>query len=404
MNASARRRALPTILIARPAARPALLRRMMFARRFLCTAALAVTFATPAAAQDTPLGIPVPADPTLADVVSTSGEDGDVQGVLPGASACRSAPHRAISLPADDAPHDDTEIEWWWWTGHLRTADGRRLAYFVWFASKPWLSVQMADYAITDLSTGQFRYGRQPLIAGHPQRMTDGFRLRGGGARAAGGDGRDAIHIEVGGYELELKLKTTKPPVLEFEDGFGTAYCNSAYVYRRVRMRTTGTLTHGGKRSRLRGTSDFARAWGFLPGVEPVNTSYFTFRLADGRDLFLFLIRLRKDGEEATVQIGSLSDAQGEVTTLHRRDFSLTPTRYWQRDAGCSYPVEYDVRVPGLRLHVRPALEGTEIRALAWPVIYALWPAWPVYWDGPTVVSGGASGQGWMDLSHYCVT
>src|SRR5687768_15182798 len=114
MITSAKRRAFLPILVATPAAGPALLRRMRFARRFLCTAALAVTFAAPAAAQDHPLGIPVPADPTLADVVSTSGEDGDVQGVLPGASACRSAPHRAISLPADDAPHDDTEIEWWW--------------------------------------------------------------------------------------------------------------------------------------------------------------------------------------------------------------------------------------------------------------------------------------------------
>ena len=374
----------------------------MFARHSLCSAALAVTFAAPAAAQAPPLGIPVPADPTLADIVSTSGEDGDAQGALPGASACRSAPHRAISLPADDAPHDDAEIEWWWWTGQLRTQDGRRLAYFVWFASKPWLSAQMADYAITDLSTGRFHYGRQPLIAGRPKGAPDGFRLRGGGARAEGGDGRDTIRIDVEGYALELSLQARKPPVLEFGDGFGTAYCNSAYVYRRVRMRTIGSLLRAGKRTRVRGTSDFARAWGFMPGLEPVNTSFFTFRLADGRDVFLFLIRLRKDGEEASVHIGSLSDADGNVTTLHRRDFELTPTRHWQRDASCSYPVEYDVQVAGMRLHVRPALEGTEIRALRWPSVYALWPAWPVYWDGPTVVSGDARGEGWMDLSHYC--
>lgn len=56
----------------------------------------------------------------------------------------------------------------------------------------------------------------------------------------------------------------------------------------------------------------------------------------------------------------------------------------------------------GLRLRIGPALDSTELRALRTPAVYALWPGWPLTWDGETVVSGDAAGQGWLDLGHYC--
>lgn len=33
-------------------------------------------------------------------------------------------PVRDVELPADDAAHD-APFEWWYWVGHLETADGR---------------------------------------------------------------------------------------------------------------------------------------------------------------------------------------------------------------------------------------------------------------------------------------
>ena len=81
----------------------------------------------------------------------------------------------------------------------------------------------------------------------------------------------------------------------------------------------------------------------------------------------------------------------------------MRPTRYWRRDSTCSYPVEWDVDVKGLRLHVRPSLEHTELRATRWPEMYALWPEWPAYWTGETLVSGDATGRGWLENAGYCL-
>src|SRR5438128_2691341 len=92
----------------------------------LASAALAQTASGSGTPPAPPLGTPIPTDPTVSDLLATSTLGGDAGGLLPGARACSSAPHQPLSLRADDAPHNhSTYIEFWWWTGHLVTADGR---------------------------------------------------------------------------------------------------------------------------------------------------------------------------------------------------------------------------------------------------------------------------------------
>jgi predicted secreted hydrolase len=335
-------------------------------------------------------------------LLSTRSGSGNTQGILPGAGACDSARPEPVSLPADDAPHNETYFEWWWWYGHLVTPEGRRLGFTVLFASKPWGHFQMADYAITDLTNGTFHYGRQPLIVGELATTEEGFRLRGDHVAATGGDGHDALHVDVDGYELDLSMDSSKPPVITLDDGYETAYCNSFRLYSRMRMAITGTLKQDGRSVTVDGAGDFFHQWGFMPFLDIVSTQFLSFELDDGRDIFIAVGRLRSDGDEFTIHLGSISDAAGNATALHSGNFTITPTRFWQRDASCSYPVEYDVMVQGLRLHVRPPLEQAEVRATRWPLMYALWPAWPVYWDGETIISGDATGRGWLDLIRYC--
>jgi hypothetical protein len=50
---------------------------------------------------------------------SDGGDAGSIDGGL-----CDVNPTGLVSLPADDGQHDDAGIEWWYWTGHLETADG----------------------------------------------------------------------------------------------------------------------------------------------------------------------------------------------------------------------------------------------------------------------------------------
>ncbi|MGE3707901.1 MAG: lipocalin-like domain-containing protein, partial [Vicinamibacterales bacterium] len=47
----------------------------------------------------------------------------------PGPEWTRAAPGRPIVLPADHASHPEYKLEWWYYTGNLDAADGRRFGY-----------------------------------------------------------------------------------------------------------------------------------------------------------------------------------------------------------------------------------------------------------------------------------
>jgi predicted secreted hydrolase len=355
-----------------------------------------------------PLDIPVPTGATLQDVLSTHNESGDGQGILPGAGACDSAQHRAISLPGDDRAHNATEYEYWWWYGHVATRDHHRLAFMVTFTSRPWALYYGVEYNLTDLSTGTYHWGRQPLIAGRPESTTRGVQLRGESAFAQVMDGRTTLRLDIDGYALRLAFKPAKPAILNGGDGHQTVYCQNSYEYSRVRMPTTGKVGHTGAMRSVTGTSTLHHQWGFLPAeltteIGIPNSSVLSFELADGRDIFLWDVTVRRGGKEITFHTGYISDAQGRVTTLHPGDYTTTPTRVWRRDATCSYPVEWDANIKGIHLHARASVDAAEMRPFRHPEVIALFPSYAKpYWDGETIVSGDGSGRGWIDITHYC--
>ena len=368
----------------------------------LCAIVLACVIAQVAHAS--PYGIPVPGGPpTAQDLTGTSTEGGDAQSAAPGAGACNAVPHQPISLPADDAPHSaDASLEWWWWYGHLTTSDGRRLAYLVWFATRPEADVTWADYIVADMSNGTYHYGREPMIQGLPKDTKNGFDLQAAHASALGGDGHDSLGLDVDGYRLNLTLEATRPPTIQLGDGYLSFYCSSSYYYTREGMRASARLVDGGRTVAATGDGNFTHQWGFMPGMETLNYNYLSFQLADGRDIVVAQMRLDHDPDHSRIESGSISYPDGRSTLLHHGDFSFTPTRWWQRDATCRYPVEWDVRVRSMHLHARAALDDSEVRATGHPETYAMWPEWPDYWSGPSIVSGDAPGVGWIENGRYC--
>jgi predicted secreted hydrolase len=240
-------------------------------------------------------------------------------------------------------------------------------------------------------------------MLGQPQGTRGGFAARGRNASATGGDGKDRLIIAVDGYKLDLSLKATRPPVFLFGNGYLNAYCNTSYFYTRPRMDVAGTLQHSGPPVPVTGTAIFDRNWGFDPAQEIAGWDWMNFQLDDGRDIAVVVISLLNGNTTITLRTGVISDQHGNEVHLHPGDFTATPTRYWQRDATCRYPVDWDVTIKGLTLHAHALLDRTEMRSLRSPLTYALWPGWPLIWDGPTAITGDTTGQGWNDLGHYCL-
>ena len=201
------------------------------------------------------------------------------------ASSARPADPQPIVLPRDDGPHDRL-TEWWYVTGHLRTADGHRFGFedVVFRAERGGFPVSWASHlALTDETGGQFHYAQRsevgPQVDHSPRDAAGaptGYDLHVAGLDPAtlapptgdalvhGRRGRHATRSrrrprasEVAGrpgrrFGLDLRLDADAPPALHEGDGyidFGPA--GGSYYYSRTRMTATGTVTLGGERSQV---------------------------------------------------------------------------------------------------------------------------------------------------------
>ena len=144
-------------------------------------------------------------------------------------------------FPRDHFTHDDFRTEWWYATGQVRTAEGRRFGYqFTIFrrgvrppddrtpVASRWVvdHLPLGHFALTDI-TGERFYFDQRLERGAFGRA--GFAQPGGAdprlawvddwAIALGQDGSFAIKAVQPGAVLDLKLEPTRPPLLNGEGG-----------------------------------------------------------------------------------------------------------------------------------------------------------------------------------------
>lgn len=336
-----------------------------------------------------------------------------------------------VVLPRDDGPHDRL-TEWWYYTGHLRAAGGRRLGFelVVFRAERGSLPVSWASHlAITDETEGRFHYAQRseigPQVArtGTPEAAGRAFAFAmsgfdpaapGSAPRApwllAGGDGRDVLSAaataeEVAGdpaaaIGLELELAALKPPVLHDGEGwidFGPA--GGSYYYSRTRMAATGLVVLGEERLEVEGTAWFDHQWGDFISAGAGGWDWFALNLDDGTDLTLSLVRAA-DGSYP-LAYGTLVEPDGTARHLDASAFRVEATGVWTSPVtGTAWPAGWRVSVPDrdLELAVRPTVAHQELDTRATTGV--------VYWEGSQRVSGSragraVSGVGYVELTGY---
>ncbi|MBI2374446.1 MAG: carotenoid 1,2-hydratase [Deltaproteobacteria bacterium] len=300
------------------------------------------------------------------------------------------SPTGRVTLPADDSVHASAPIEWWYWTGHLQTDDGKWLGFEeVFFRVVQFgFSVQFAHHALTDVSAGTFHYAEERAFSA-PRAVPNGFELVLGPISASGGDGHDVLHAEVDGKKLDLTLEATDAPVLQHGDGYTDyAFGGNTYYYSRERMTAEGTLTTTTASVRVRGSAWFDHQWGEIQTAITAGWDWFALQLDDGREVMIFVVRV--DGEDVLVG-GSVSTEECGQLDIGPDDFSLTPTGTWASSDGCTYPAGWDLTVNGETFVITPVLADQELKTLL-----------QRYWEGAAEVSGASTGRAYVELTGYC--
>jgi predicted secreted hydrolase len=337
---------------------------------------------------------------------------------------------RPFTLPRDHGPHLEYQTEWWYFTGNVVAADGRRFGFQLTFFRRgltpgplpdgPGLSsnqVYFAHLAITDVA------GRRHVAAERFSRGAGGLAgatgepfavwLEDWRADSLNPDG-SAVRLVARdtetGLALDLALAATKPLVAHGDRGLSPKSDepgNASYYVGYTRMTARGRLGVSGRASAdslaLHGMEVSGEAWfdhewstsALGPGA--VGWDWFSLRLDDGRELMLFQIR-REDGSIEPVSGGTFIERNGHTRRLLRDDVSIDVLDHWTSpESGGRYPSRWRVRVLSAQLDlvVEPWLDDQEMRTSF------------VYWEGAVRVApapGGAhrvTGAGYVELTGY---
>lgn len=321
-----------------------------------------------------------------------------------------------LTLPRDHASHPDYRIEWWYYTGHLSTEEGRRFGYQLTFfrvgvdpsPANPsrWAvrDLHMAHLAVTDVTGAQHVAAERLNRAGMAWAgaATDRYRVWNDSWEARREGHRHLLRAADDRVAIDLELLETAP-VLHGDGGYsrkGATPGNASHYYSMTRMPTKGRLRVGGQRFAVTGASWMDHEFGtsFLEASQQ-GWDWLSLSLEDGTDLMMFRLRAR-DGTIDPASSGTLVTPEGERLTLAPQAFSLDPGRTWRSpQTGAVYPVAWRVRVPASQLELRltPLLDAQEMRMPRSGV---------VYWEGAIVAEGRRgdqpiTGRGYLEMTGY---
>ena len=331
------------------------------------------------------------------------------------AGFARALAPRPMSFPEDHGPHPDFRMEWWYYTGNLKTSAGRHVGFQLTFfrialspaeepRSSAWATRQLyvAHFAVTDTAGGRFhaasRTSRAALDLAGAQATP--FRVWVESWSAEGEGGATRLRAREGDVAIDLTVSPAKPVVLQGDRGLsrkGPEPGNASFYYSLTRMPTRGTVRLGSETLEVSGEAWMDREWSTSAlGAAVEGWDWFAVQLDDGRELMVYLLR-RRDGTLDPFSAGTLVAADGTARRLEAAEVQVETLAHWTSPhSGVRYPARWRLSVPSaeLRLEIEPRVADQELRVGT------------RYWEGAVAVSGSSGGQpgagwGYVELVGY---
>jgi predicted secreted hydrolase len=327
-------------------------------------------------------------------------------------------PGYRFRFPRDHFNHPDFQTEWWYYTGNLSTAAGRRFGFELTFfreavdrpvtQSSPWQvdDLYLAHLALSDLDGRRFYHTERlnragPGIAGAD---LDTLRIWNGNWQVRWENENQQLEAITAEFSLHLKLASQKQPVINGKDGVSQKAAGpgrASHYISLTRLAASGELELHGARYTLQGTAWMDHEF-FTHQLQPEQTGWdwLSLQLDNGAEVMLYRLR-RKDGTLDPYSAGTYVDPRGVPKHLAATEFTLEPGATWTSPAnGARYPVEWKIHVPSLPLEGQistplPSQEITSTSRLA-----------PTYWEGAirlvaNVGGHAVSGVGYLEMTGY---
>ncbi len=314
-------------------------------------------------------------------------------------------PGYRYQFPRDHFEHPEFRTEWWYYTGNVRDAAGKRFGFELVFFRQgadirdktdksAWRvdDVYLAHLALTDIDGKRFYYTERlnragPGIAGA---SFEKRRIWNGNWFEAWNGLNQTLEAVAEDFRFTLHLSPATPPIIHGENGVSQKASGPGRASHYVsfpRLGVNGRLVLGGVPHDISGTAWMDHEW-FTQQLDATQAGWdwFSVQFEDRTELMLFELR-RKDGGIDPYSSGTWIDRDGRARHLRRDDFTLQPVEYWSR-----YPVKWRIQVPSLRIDLdcQAAIPDQELSSRQ-----------TTYWEGAVTYSGSAKGVGYLEMTGY---
>jgi predicted secreted hydrolase len=326
---------------------------------------------------------------------------------------------RQMSFPADFGPHPDYQTEWWYYTGHLITPEGRHFGYQLTFfrrsiltpdelvvRSSSWAmnQVYMAHFALTDAEGSHF-YAFEQFARGSAglagAQSTPVFQVWLYDWQVIQtGDKSFQLKASRGGVAVDLVLNDVKGTILEGDRGYsqkGPDPGNASYYFSQTRLATHGEIQINQQSFKVSGLSWMDHEFS-TSALAPEQTGWdwFALQMSDGSELMMYTIR-DKDGSIDPYSSGTYIAPDGSTTWLKQNEFKIEVSAKWRSPAtNANYPAHWTVTIPTLdiKLDIAPFLADQELRLSF------------TYWEGAVHFTGqhagqAVTGEGYIEMTGY---
>ena len=332
-------------------------------------------------------------------------------------------PGYEFNFPRDHGSHDFFLTEWWYFTGHLWSTEGKRFGYEltffrraledpqVWRNPSRWAFRQLyfAHLALTEVDNGRFRFAEKISRGGIGKAgaKTGMFHvwLDQWSATAVTADHQE-FHLQASTPEIaiDLNVRLKRPPVIHGLDGIsqkGSQTEQASHYYSLTRLATKGVLWVEGEKQEVRGTSWMDHEFGSGSLAEGlVGWDWFSIQLESGYEIMAYWLR-RADGTFDASSSGTVVTPNGETHHLSQDDLKLDILEHWHsQTSGARYPSRWTLTIVpfDIRLHITPHLNDQELRTTKSTQI--------TYWEGAVEVTGRfgnaqVTGMGYVELTGY---
>ncbi len=328
-------------------------------------------------------------------------------------------PGKVWHFPEDHYAHLNHRIEWWYFTGNLRSGNrlfGYELTFFRYGFDNPLIlenpsvwalrDLYFAHFAVSDMTSKHFLYSEKVERGVLDKAGADAQEKRvwAGDWFLDLGDPWE-LHAQDEAKSVSLKLRPVKSPVFHGRQGYapkGERPNQAFYYYSLTRLATEGTLRIDGETFPVQGLSWMDHEFGSHPldTEDREGWDWFGLQLDDGSELMLYCLR-PSESSGTGFGLGTLVYPDGTSTHLTMNEFRIEPLSFWKSpQSGGRYPVKWKLRIPSksLYLEVTAAFNSQELITNRSTGV--------TYWEGAVEITGRRgdvplNGRGYVEMTGY---